>query len=93
LIFSAIWFVSGAAVGLGIESLSGVDVVLLCGATNMATGLIALAVVLRAEKARQAFYGEDERGGLALAVLVALPVAALLFGVLWWVMEKLFPLP
>lgn len=59
----------------------------------MATGLIALAVVLRAEKARQAFYGEDERGGLALAVLVALPVAALLFGVLWWVMGKLFPLP
>lgn len=59
----------------------------------MATGLIALAVVLRAEKARQAFYGEGERGGLALAVLVALPVAALLFGVLWWVMGKLFPLP
>lgn len=78
--------------GLGIESFFGANGILLpCGAANMLLGLLMLLLVLRDERARQAFYGEGESGGLALAILVAaIPAMTLVMGLIWWLMGQLF---
>lgn len=91
-LFSIYWFVSGVVVGLGLQSIYGFEVVLPCGALNMALGLIGLLIITRHERAHKAFYGdprEHEGGGCALTILVALPVSMLLLGVLWWLLGKL----
>ena len=77
--------------GLGIEFFFGSnDLILSCGATNMLLGLIMLLLVLRDERARRAFYGEGESGGLALAILVAaIPAMTLAMGLIWWLMGQL----
>lgn len=92
LIFAGIWFVAGAAMGLGIQSYFGAKkIVIPCGAANMLIGLVLLLIVLRNQKARRAFYGEDERGGIALAFVVgAIPTAMLMVGLIWWLLGQLF---
>ena len=92
ILFSLFWFIAGAAIGLGLQSLYGVNWIISCGALNMAIGLVLLLLVTRNERAYRAFYGEGEQGGLRLAVLVSFPVVLLFLGVLWWLLGKIFPL-
>jgi hypothetical protein len=89
--FALAWFVSGAAIGLGLKSMFGVDLVLFCGGLNVIIGISALLLVLRNDRARRSFYGEGERGGLALGMLIVMPVTLLLLGVLWWLLGKFPP--
>jgi len=93
IIYAVLWFVAGVAMGFGIQSVFGVDLALQCGTLNMAAGLVLLLVVLRNEPAYRAFYGEGEKGGLALAILVMLPFVFLFMGVLWWLAGKFLPMP
>ena len=57
----------------------------------MRLGLLMLLFVLRDERARRAFYGEGESGGMALAILVAaIPAMTLVVGLIWWLMGQRF---
>ena len=91
---AAMWIVAGAVVGLGINSLYGGSWVIPCGVLNMIVGLFLLLVVTRNDSARKIFYEgpshEDERS-LLVALLWALPVAAALAGVIWWLLGKVLP--
>ena len=96
LIFTlaGIWAVTGALVGLGLNSLTGGDWLLPCGALNVAIGMILLQMVTRSETARRLFYeGEREEDQLSLGVaaLWAIPVFLALTGVLWWILGKVLP--
>ncbi len=91
---AAMWAVAGAVVGLGLGSLYGGNWVVPCGALNMITGLFLLLLVTRNETARKIFYegpSHEEERSLLVAVLWALPVAAALAGVIWWLLGKVLP--
>jgi hypothetical protein len=92
---AALWAVTGAVVGLGLRSLYGVNWIAPCGLLNMIIGLILLLLVTRNETTHRIFYegpGNEEDLSLAVAALWALPVAAALAGVIWWLLGKLVPL-
>ena len=86
ILFALWWFVAGCIVGLGIQALRGPTIVLWCGSLHTLVGLIGLALVLRNEQARAAFYNEGERGGMPLALLLFLPASAIFLGLIWMVM-------
>jgi len=91
---AALWAVTGAVVGLGLSSLYGVNWIMPCGLLNMIAGLILLLLVTRDETARRIFYegpSHERERSLAVAILWALPVAAALAGVIWWLLGKVLP--
>jgi uncharacterized membrane protein len=91
---AALWALTGAVVGWGLGSLYGVNWVLPCGLLNMITGLILLLLVTRNDTARRIFYegaGHPEERSFAVALLWALPAAAALAGVIWWLLGKVLP--
>ncbi|MFN8492696.1 MAG: hypothetical protein U0350_34155 [Caldilineaceae bacterium] len=69
LTLAAIWAVTGALVGLGLNSLAGGEWIIPCGSLNVAVGMTLLQLVTRNEAARRLFYdGEREEEQLSLGV-------------------------
>lgn len=90
-----LWLVTGALVGLGLESLTGSSGLLLpCGTLNIAIGMILLQLATRSEAGRRLFYEgrkEEDYLNLGLAAVGGVPIIMALVGLLWWLMGKLFP--
>lgn len=89
-----LWALAGAVVGVGLSSIYGGDWAIPCSTLNMVTGLILLLMVTRNPTARKIFYegpSHEEERSLLVAILWALPVAAALAGVMWWLLGKVLP--
>jgi len=94
LFLAILWGVTGALVGLGLQSMFGGDNwIMPCGSLNVALGMILLQLVTRSERARKLLYegkAEEDYLNLGLAALWGIPVMLALLGILWWVLGKMF---
>lgn len=94
LSLAIIWGVTGALIGLGLQSMfGGNNWIMPCGSLNLAIGMILLQLVTRSERARKLLYegkAEEDYLNLGLAALWGIPVMLAFLGVLWWVLGKVF---
>lgn len=94
LFLAILWAVTGALVGLGLQSMFGGDNwIMPCGSLNVALGMILLQLVTRSERARRLLYegkAEEDYLNLGLAALWGIPVMLAFLGILWWVLGKMF---
>ncbi len=85
---SALWWFSGYAMikSLGFENVWAT----ICGSLNMSIGLIGLIIITRTPRGWRIFYEgphPDEEGYLPIGLLFALPLGALLWAIVIWLVR------
>jgi hypothetical protein len=94
LALGVLWLVGGAVAGAGIRAYFYVEWITPCALISLILGMSLLLFVMRDDEARRKLYGESNEEihfRLGLAVLITLPVAFLIVGLVWLLTAFLLP--
>lgn len=93
LLYTALWGLSGAAVGFGLANWFALNWILPCMWLNIVAGLIMLQLMFQNPELNELFSEgpfEGRPGSILIGLLWSLPLVMFFIGFLWWLMGQLF---